>query len=252
MRIVSKFRDYYDYVEFLYSKEGGDESNRYERDKCFVDQPLTESTYPTNNSLIVEVQNHGFPLPRFNSLTSYNGSNLLSWKQFPWRFRWLSVCGCLYLLVKEVPLGHPFEHISDPTHSFHVIPRDHPSWDYIRPGFSWNLPLLNKNRLSYEEVVNREVKTLVDVSKRIQKPVFVIRESGSSRLLIEVETPCLRELGIQKIVKAEQMYQRISMFMNTLKDNPDSSPPIQVEEGQRFSQKGFDSKLSFRGTHGRR
>jgi hypothetical protein len=97
-------------------------------------------------------------------------------------------------------------------------------------------------------------KSCVDISRQLQVPVFVIeptpRLSGlkkSPQVAVSREIPNLGKLGFASEIPAEQMYQNISMFMASLRDSPDSVPPVSVSDKDRLVQKGFDAKISFRG-----
>ena len=49
------------------------------------------------------------------------------------------------------------------------------------------------------------------------------------------------------IMSAEQCYQEISHFLgNVLRENPDTKPPVQVDDKHKIIGAGFDTKTSFR------
>jgi hypothetical protein len=49
------------------------------------------------------------------------------------------------------------------------------------------------------------------------------------------------------LIPATQMYQELSYFMgNTIKEHPDTEPPVEVSNNCKIINAGFDLKQSFR------
>ena len=230
MKIQSKFKDYYDYVEYLYSQEGGDPSNTYVR------KELTQTDHLDSSCVYVNV-NETDNIPDVPSRRTYE-------EILPWIFKWCSVCGELYLLVSK----------ESSTPDWRLITEDHPSLRMVH----------SSHRRWFEEVKMEDIlsvpnKSCVSVSRQLQIPVYVIettqshpwlRVSGhkkSSQVVVSREIPNLGKLGFASLIPAEQMYQNISMFLASLRDSPDSAPPVNVSDKDRLTQKGFDAKISFRG-----
>lgn len=249
MRILAKVRDYYDHVEFIYSPEGGDPANTYVRKGIDCGTVTVQGAIPS------------FPHPEGWSMKAkaaiYNG-----WVDFPWRFKWCSICGELYLLVADCPLpaprdGHEY-HV--PDSSFKVISEGHPA---LKNVVSRNYEILKKGgKIAINDVIGVPNQCAVEISKMIGEPCFLIERfsersrsygRNNKRLIISYEVrvcpdvPNLGKLGFGSLVPAEQMYQRISMFMGIIKDCPDNNPPAEVSDKDRLVQKGFDLKVSFRG-----
>jgi hypothetical protein len=226
MKIQSKFKDYYDYVEYLYSQEGGDPSNTYVR------KELSQPDQPDSSNVYVNV-NETERIPEVPTRRDYYGEIL------PWVFKWCSVCGELYLLVSKESSTPDWKLITEDHPSLRMVHSSHRRWfEEIRMDEIWGVPS----------------KSCVDISRQLQVPVFVIeptpRFSGlkkSPQVAVSREIPNLGKLGFASVVPAEQMYQNISMFMASLRDSPDSVPPVSISDKDRLVQKGFDAKISFRG-----
>lgn len=265
MRINSKFRDYYDYVEFLYSPEGGDPSNVYNRVPPSID--LVSGRHPQSSNLsIKDLRTTGdipiFPQPIPGSFKPKKEIKdkffcINKWSYFPWRYKWIFVCGRVYLLVSESysyvnNYGVGEDDYGD-IGKFRLLTEDHPSLDHVDKGTCWRrkLPYFNNSE-------GRPCDCLSKLSKELNCPVFAILSfyveeryhgTGRNSYIINLfkDIPHLGQLGFASIVPAEQMYQNIAMYFNNLKDNPDNLPPVDVSDRDRLTQKGFDDKISFRG-----
>lgn len=246
MRIQSKFSDYYDYVEYLYTPEGGDPENTYDRriNKNFISvvgylpplpQPIPNCFPPTREQLKVR-----------------NWRN--DWTFFPWRFKWCFVAGNLYLTVVEAnyDVDHRGEGPGGNFLKFRLLTKDHPSMKYLREGTNW------KSKKVDTWLLKPWASETGDLVAKEVGPVFMITVAraleyyhGRGKYLYEVvladQVPNLGQLGFASVIPAEQMYQNIAMYLSQLKDNPDSQPPASVSDKDRLVQKGFDLKTSFRG-----
>ena len=73
-----------------------------------------------------------------------------------------------------------------------------------------------------------------------------IRHKGY-QLHIEGNAPRLIEYGFAKIIPAEQLYQELEYFLsNVLNESPDIKPPVTISNEDMIESKGFDKKISFR------
>jgi hypothetical protein len=102
-----------------------------------------------------------------------------------------------------------------------------------------------------EYYVNVEDPQLIEVSKIVNTPVFIVEgyefKNNKYMLRIASEIPILANLGIPSIYKAEQLYQDLAYFIgNKMKDSPDLAPPVAIADKDRIVQHGFDLKKSFR------
>lgn len=257
MRIKSSFRDYYDYVEFLYNPKGGDPSETYLRGEIKpceqLDSPVRFGKSITYDYPVVEV--HG-SIPRFPEL--YKGRTFQCGdKSTPsWTFKWCSFCGKLYLLISEY--SEPDSSAPPLTSGwgeYKVITEDHPVLDMVTSHrWGWE-----KIRPEFSTIVGLQSDTCVRLSNIVNAPVFLIEDyeitrhsynrdgTGICKVCVNPAVPNLGKLGFPSILPPEQAYQEISMFLGTLRDNPDNNPPVNVSDKDRLVQKGFDAKVSFRG-----
>ena len=233
MKILSKFRDYYDYVEYLYSQEGGDPANTYVR------RDVEGRDKYSSDWFSIEARGE-IPAKPYPKAGAYWGRKSDP-DPFPWIYKWCSVCGKLYLLVAEEPGVNPPK--------YKLITETHPSLNLIysgSPGHWFKEPSLS-------DLIAVPNSTCMEVSKKLQIPVFILedpyyRDLGKSfQITLNRTVPNLGELGFASLITAEQMYQEIAMFLTSLRDNPDSLPPVDISDKDRLTQKGFDAKISFRG-----
>lgn len=246
MHIQSRFSDYYDYVEYLYTPEGGDPENTYDRRikvsnasvvGCIppLPQPIPRSFPPTREQLKVRSQSN-------------------DWTFFPWRFKWCFVAGKLYLTVCEANynVDHRGEGPGGNSQKFRLLTPHHPGMKYLRDGASWR-----SKKVGADFLKPWPSEALYSVAKEAG-PVFMINwpeqleyYHGQGKYLYRVhladQVPNLGQLGFASVIPAEQMYQNIAMYMSQSKENPDSQPPAFVSDKDRLVQKGFDLKTSFRG-----
>ena len=226
MKILSKFKDYYDYVEYLYSQEGGDPTNTYAR------RDVEGGDEYSSDWFSIEARGE-IPAKPSPKVDAYWGRKP---DPFPWIYKWCSVCGKLYLLVAEEPGVNPpkYKLITETHRSLSLV--------YTRsPGYWFKEPTI-------KELIAVPNPACIEVSKKLQIPVFILEDPCYRRhVTLNRTVPNLGELGFASFIPAEQMYQEISMFLTSLKDNPDSLPPTKVSDRDRFTQKGFDAKISFRG-----
>lgn len=94
---------------------------------------------------------------------------------------------------------------------------------------------------------------LVALSRRIQAPVFVVREarglwkSSKTCITIAGQCPILQAVGMPTLIPPTRMYQDLAYFVgNTLNNAPDQQPPVEVTNQQKILKAGFDLTQSFR------
>jgi hypothetical protein len=98
----------------------------------------------------------------------------------------------------------------------------------------------------------KEHQFLIDLSIKIQSPVFIINtvqrnRDNKSLIFINKHCPRLDLLGMASLISPYQMYQDLSYFIgNTMKVPPDTAPPVQLSNRERIIKAGFDLVTSFR------
>lgn len=225
MKIISSFKDYYDYVAGMYG--GGDPKITYHRKRMSEIEPSTSFAPPLILDSI-KAQCPHFPQDSFFRNIA---------EHITYEYRWLCVCGKIYLVVWRVITG-PFLIGQKPTI---LNQKDHLAvYERItqKPRYSWNRT--RSTWWALDEPIGLEI------SKKIREPVFTFRESGRS-IVVDSEIPRLSEIGFPAFESPEQLYQNISYFMaNTINDSPDMMPRTHMSDKERIVQHGFDLKQSFR------
>lgn len=219
MKIISRFKDFYDHVSHIY---GADPKIVYERG-AFI-QP-EHGEYHT-----IPVQLNGtFPVH-----LTYNSDD-------PYDYELLVVCGRPYLVrQKKRDFNKPTEdrpkEAMEPHDAYRALTRRFYMRDLQRDFFGGG-----------------EHPMLVELARFLRQPVFLvrgIRTSHSERkcqFSVQNEVPVLADLGVPRLVDANRLYQDIAYFMgNVINPSPDLDPPVKLSDSERLQQHGFDRKQSFR------
>jgi hypothetical protein len=227
MKIVSEFKDYYDYLAHQYG----------------VDETIVFNRKPIPNNDETKLI-----LTQLHNLSVINGNRFVNDKLYTIgenksRYRWLSVNGVLYLLYTGKPKCTNLE--------FKVFTRE--QYDEFFPKFKYDL--FNRNR-SYENLVgnNKNVKELTAIHIKLNTPIFWFDHTGFGDFLSvgnsdvsRFKLPILSEIGFASIYPADKLFQDISYFIgNVMKDSPDVKPPVEIEDKHKIVGHGFDLKQSFR------
>lgn len=234
MKIISPFKDYYDYVGFI----GGREDSRvvYKR-PAFLPQSEKERKFSEQGTL----QN----LPSLWGVWSRLN------REDDLYFCWCAIAGKQYLLARRV------------TYNKHTGLAQGPSaWQFLHKNNSdYQLLLERKDRLDlFEEDSSCALKNwmgvssdvVTKISRKLKAPVFLFKQErtwGENAKTVEVypQVPNLGALGLGKVLPAKQVYQEIEYFMsNLIYENPDTQPPAEVSDKDKIKQHGFDLKTSFR------
>jgi hypothetical protein len=237
MKIKSPFKDYYDYVAWQYG--GGDPDLVYVRDRL-KDLKQVSGGHGQYESFI-DLKDPGLIDSLGFLKHSFLGKGGLAIES-DFDFKWLSICGHAYLLVQK-KYENDWKVLNQKEHS--------DVWDYlttnVRSSFSW---MRNDKAKSFPEshIGNRSI-LLDDISKTLKAPVFYFKlfSYSSGCITIDSRIPILEQLGIDKIIPPEQLYQDISYFMaNVLRDSPDLIVNDNMTDKEKIVQHGFDLKQSFR------
>jgi hypothetical protein len=214
MQIKSLFRDYYDFVANQYG--GGDPSIKYIR--LPFTKPNISGSMLSRDCVDIK-QDNLIDIPRHLRYHSgeYEHHNI----------KWLAVNGYRYLMLQIKPLGdwcilnevkHPNVWNGLPKKSF---------WDSSR----------NTTPQTYHGCFDKE---LVLISRKLNSPVFTYRVYDGY-VSIDGEIPILKDIGFDKLISPEQLYQDISYFVgNIIKESPDMMPPTKMSDKEKILQHGFD------------
>ncbi len=217
MRIISSFKDYYDFVAHKYG--GGDPKVVYVRNRLKENQVnVKEPNVPHDDN--------GFGI-------IYNIGN----RQLTQSWAHLIVAGKMYLLTRPNEFYNQSEQnyaykVKSPEEAEEIIKLGRPGW----------------KRTSKFNRYGIELPFLVDYCRQVGTPVFIVESNGFKRTLhIKEHIPNLGKMGMASLIPAEQMYQDLAYFMgNTMNPSPDIKPPVEVANKYKILAAGFDLKTSFR------
>lgn len=213
MRIQSKVKDYYDYVEHVYG--GGDPKLIYKR----IHIMNTEFPYSIMGNTKL-----GFWCPDSKEQTVYVDGVPRTEKT---EYIHVVVCGRLYI-VEKITQG--FEVIS-----YRLIEKRS---DDIESRRLWHYT-------EYE--MGKYYPQFDAIAKYIKHPVFEYTGRHFSMCRVSYDIPNLGEMGFGKYIQPEIMYQNIAHYIgNVINHGVDLEPPVKVEDKHRILQHGFDLKQSFR------
>lgn len=224
MKIISNFKDYYDWVAQRYG--GGDPLNVWlRRDTTNPDMFGLGVTFPD-----LEVPDTG--------LSSY------SWREKDadqgWELDFCVLNGVAYPTVRKWT-GRLLEKEFEP---YKVLRPNSPFVDFYLKARDPSRYYQLSAKQQIQDWLNPTVSPhLIKISQLVHQPAFVITGPNS----VSGQLPRLGELGFAALFSAEQTYQNLSYFVgNYLRDSADLNPPAAVSDRDRIVQHGFDLKRSFR------
>lgn len=235
MKIKSPFRDYYDYVEYIYSPEGGDPLVVYSR------APMNDKA--SGDYVYVDKE----AISDFGQL---NG--IYQTRDMKYSFSWLIVMDKSYLLVK--PAGY------DAKPKI-LNPKDHHDLCNIIENGNPDLKFLRKKKGSLSKHLGVAIPGLPALTKILGQPVYVVQglyrthqitdinrknSTITYRTLIKVDKniPNLGELGFASIKDAEHLYQELACYIGA---NINAAPEmVEISDSCKVEKHGFDSRKSFR------
>lgn len=211
MKILSCFKDYYDFVPKIY---GVDNAVVYVRD------PFSHKVIAENYKLVNE---GGFALPFYGQYHGYYGLR----EQLNAIYGHLVFCGKRFLTIEE---NHKFRMVTPEDVSFVK------NSDVIERNFN---PRVSDHLVALSKKLNSPVFYV-----RIGG---VSGERYAGPLTIDQNIPILGDIGFDKMYPPMQTYSEIYQFCsNVLRDNPDTIPPVYVKNENKILSAGFDLKTSFR------
>ena len=217
MKIKSSFKDYYDFVANQYG--GGDPDCVYPRHRLF---PVIDGL---DWGIDIDIE---MKLPYISHFVDVDT-------------KWMACAGKLYLLIDENSCGD-WKIITKSIYDDYINRRKN---HYLHRMFN----VIHSDLTHY---VGVESDDAIKLSRKLNAPVFTFKNKynpNKCKYYINVDSaiPVLENLGMQKIISPQQMYQELSYFIgNTMHESPDLAPPVQVSDKDRIVQHGFDLKQSFR------
>jgi len=163
----------------------------------------------------------------------------------------LSICGKRYFIKSKK------EHWDFKWSDFHLITKKDLADDniftdvrhFIEPRYFFHKSIkLKKDKINdlFNKLHGVYDVGLVNISKKINIPIFVIVSNNRNSITLHENSPKLKDIkGISKILEPKQLFNDISFFIaNVLNDsNPDI---IQISNKDKIIKAGFDLKTSFR------
>lgn len=225
MKIISPFKDYYDYLAYIY---GVDSRITYVRNMLaepIIDTPLgkSERTYYDVDSKKLE-----FKVPHFDEFVED--------KVIVKRYPFVIVAGCrvCYMMTEKRVVKHQPGSVISKNVKPYVARKN--------VGSFWK-------RLHVDKIVsdNFQITDMgVQLTRRVGHPVFIIGHTRYDGMLeVGVRVPKLTEYGIDKIITPETMYQDIEYTLTSvLHEDPKPEP---ITDLDKVKAHGFDTKTSFRG-----
>lgn len=223
MKIKSTFKDYYDYVANQYG--GGDPHTLYLRSKISnvidrKDLSLQSHLYLDSEDFNKELRSH----------KNYDLSALI-------------VAGKIYTIfyTDYTPLRKSWKLLTQDNVDECIKYNNHKNQNY----FYRKLTKKIAEKFIAENVIEAFDAT-VDFCRLIKSPVFLV-DHDYFQTHLQNQIPCLKDLGFDKFMSAEQLYQNLEYYIcNKMRSSPDLAPPVERTDVERIESHGFDKKVSFR------
>ena len=221
MRIISKFKDYYDHVGHRYGED-----------------PMVTFTRGKTTPLAKEVRAHQcFESRRDDrTRTEYEAQ--------------IVVAGAhVFPMVQAWTRGNDF--MGQPTSTVGYRPLDKAMLHWLVSGGSYGYKSKYYNEdydwKEFSQWLDKLKSKLPEMMRECGSPVFKLHRVSHYRVNVAEHVPILKDLGIAAVVTPEQMWQDIYMAITThMRPNPDKAPPVEISERDKIVKAGFDLKTSFR------
>jgi len=226
MKLISNFKDYYD---FLIGKYGIDDNIVFNR-----------TIFKGNVDFYVECDS----LPNIVHVYPNDNKNYYS-KLID--FYCLVICGKMYLLIQypDESLKLISEFDFENENIYHEVAIDIIGYKNFRKKKKITEKDLQK------EVIGKYNKNLIGIHKEIKSPIFIITRAvgrTTSPITISERSPILRDIkGIPSLIPAEDLYKDIIYFIgNVINNNPDEGKINNISNRDKIIKGGFDPITSFR------
>jgi hypothetical protein len=234
MKIVSKYRDYYDAQAYIY---GIDDHIVYARGDLTQKEQSFQGEWSHPDYEIVMPKGLEHVAPHASSLSSLMSGNILV------------ICGKAYSLIDvkcenewkpRLEVFHPVRHAKQLA-----------EWKKQRWNPKW-LSLREEEEVVTPSRDRPQSPFLIEVSRQIEQPVFIIKSSvhGMRGILrLEGQYKPLSEMAVAPWYPMEQIFQDLSYFItNQVNSSPDMMPspkPPQTDR-EKLLAHGMDARYSFR------
>lgn len=222
MRILSKFKDYYDFAQPYY--DGGQNAVTFVREKKFYEKDFDEfliKDFSANDRISWNLSQQYFDFPEINE----------AWTR--------------HVLISQYYIA-----IADQLVSFHKITPD----DFRRENYFYSTErgvdtyLINKYRLNKrtipEILKTSDYKKIVELQQEYQTPIVLVSLDFSNKKIKIEANPSLMEYKINHLLgDSKQIYQEIEMWLTNNNNKPIEST---ITDKEKIVSHGFDKKTSFR------
>lgn len=231
MKIISKFKDYYDYLSHVY---GEDEKYAFNR-KLLTDDVDDDSVYSIDSNKI------DIPYMRY--------SRVLDKKNI--EYFWMIVCGKLFFVYnKKISLENPEKkHIAYKKGDEFIeefLPIVKPKNDRKKGYRKWKWDSIWDQRKQPEEFMGGYSEKYLDINIEYFSPICILLEHGRGFKCIPA-SPILGEVAnFVSLYPDNQIYQDITYFLsNQVNGSPDLDPPVVLDDKYKIEYHGY-TKESFR------
>lgn len=258
MKILSKYKDYYDHVGLIY---GVDPKITFLRTTIKMPQFSTVDTVESDSFLL--------DCDHYPTLSCEGKYQLFNTPQFDhYLYKWLIVCGKGYLLVQRSK-KHPQYSCKDVKHwsVFDCVTHANLYNSFCRTRNHYVLQMYNAGNYSKHKEVKKieqqmqetfakyvgcEFPFFLQLTIVLQQPIFIIndvRRHTDKNYTVSIcnNVPQLSNCGFASIIEPYTLFQNISHYLtDVIQESADIKPPVIVGDKDLLIGKGFDYRYSFR------
>lgn len=266
MKIISPFKDYYDFLSYQY---GIDNSIVYNRpSRIFIDE-LTDDT-KEQSSIYKELRHWCGSLSitmviknvkhYFHRLILFDKQIVYVEQIYPNResfFRLLTQKDCFNLvtLSRNIKRGPSYLQETKSTYilgdyvDFHRDSNLFRIFEAWSEGHTYYKPLFDNVILGDKiGILSNKASEIYELTKKYKLPIIgdTTYDTETNRDYISI--PNLSKIqGLSGIYSPHEIYRNLTNFFITIKDSVDTKPPVEIANDDKIVKAGFDTKSSFRG-----
>lgn len=230
MKIISKFKDYYDVLSGVY---GSDPKIRLDRAQE-LPREVVQRVAGGDMLQVIKIDHYYETRWSKDSIEGYCYRNKTN-------IDILVVCGKMY-------------YVESGQGSYALVSQE--AQDLLCKEKTYNWKTRISRKLGVEDFMGRSASYIDEVSKKVGSPIFIIKDIQGAKsqydytFTIDEKVPNLSQIkGFPKLYDANQLYQDVSYWVaNILNASPDVQPPGNPEltSKEKVLIHGFDAKKSFR------
>lgn len=255
MKILSNFKDYYDYLAYQY---GVDDNIVFQRNRVipldadikFINLPACDTI--NENAIIPENHTFRYQLGSSNIFYYEDDSKIC-------QFECVSVVGTVYYYLYEYDTLNKTSSMRIPKHEdYKKYSRWREKLGFDKGGHIVWPELWGGGKKNFQHLRCREIGIIhpdetrllydipVELHQELQSPVLWKKSKlpdGTTCLLM----PNLSKItGFSGCYPPDKIYRDIYNFLQTMRKSPDADPPVNVDNQSKILKHGFDLKKSFR------